>query len=146
MHWRIVTVGKPALPWARDGVVDYLQRLSRRDRVEMVHLRSNAPKHIEEQMLRAGEGCVRVALDEHGKQRRSAELADWIRHRELAGTKRVCVFVGSSDGLALQVRESADEVWSLSNFTLQHELALVILLEQIYRAYAILRNEPYHRA
>lgn len=122
-----------------------MQRLNRVSRVESVHLRDGSPKQVEEQMLKAGHGCLCVALDERGKQRRSMEFARWIRDRELDGTKRLCLFIGGSDGLPAGVRNSAAEVWSLSEFTLQHELALVVLLEQIYRAYSILRGEPYHR-
>lgn len=145
MHWRIVTVGKPSLPWARDASADYVQRVNRVSRLEIVHVRDGSPKQAEEQMLKAAQGCLCVALDERGKQRRSVEFAHWIRDRELDGTKRLCLLVGGSDGLPAAVRNAATEMWSLSEFTLQHELALVVLLEQIYRGYSILRGEPYHR-
>ena len=61
------------------------------------------------------------------------------------GVKTVSLLIGASDGHTTELREKADAVWALSPLTLQHELALVVLLEQIYRAYSIKRGEPYHR-
>jgi 23S rRNA (pseudouridine1915-N3)-methyltransferase len=61
------------------------------------------------------------------------------------GIKTISLLIGASDGHTKDLRSQADEVWSLSPLTLQHELALVVLLEQLYRAYTIKRGEPYHR-
>jgi 23S rRNA (pseudouridine1915-N3)-methyltransferase len=145
MNWKIVTVGKPALPWARDAVADYVHRINRSGHLEMVSLREESGERTDKAMLAAGAKSLCIALDERGKQMRSTELAQWIKARELAGNKRVCIFVGGANGHSEKVRASAQECWSLSSFTLQHELALVVVLEQIYRAYSILRGEPYHR-
>lgn len=145
MRWTIITVGKPSLPWARDGAADYLARLQRGARVECLHLREGTPAQINTQMLEASEGSVRVLLDERGQQRRSMALAQWIKKNELHSTKRICLMIGGANGHSDELRSAADELWSLSSLTLQHELALVVLLEQIYRAYSILRGEPYHR-
>jgi len=96
-------------------------------------------------MLTAGEKSLCVALDERGKQMRSMGFSHWIKTQELSGTKRVAIMIGGANGLSEKLRKSVQECWSLSAFTLQHELALVVLLEQIYRAHTILRGEPYHR-
>ncbi len=145
MRWTILTVGKPSLHWARDGASDYLTRLQRGSRVECIHLREGPPAQITKQMLEASEGSVRVLLDERGQQRRSLTLAEWIKQHELRGTKRVCLMIGGANGHTEELRSKADELWALSSLTLQHELALVVLLEQVYRAYSIMRGEPYHR-
>ena len=60
--------------------------------------------------------------------------------------KNVSFLIGGSDGHSSELRNCCDEIWSLSAMTMQHELALVVLLEQLYRAYTIKRGEPYHRA
>lgn len=145
MNWRIVTVGKPSLAWAKDAVADYSARINRSVGMELTCLREESGDRMEKAMLAKGEKCLCIALDERGKQMRSTGLAQWIKARELEGTKRVCVFIGGANGHSQNLRASVKECWSLSSFTLQHELALVVLLEQIYRAHSILRGEPYHR-
>jgi 23S rRNA (pseudouridine1915-N3)-methyltransferase len=145
MHWRIVTVGKPALPWARAGLEDYLYRLRRMARVEHVVVKEGPQDQVTAQLLQASQDSLRIVLDERGKARRSLELAQWIETQDLRGTKRASLIIGGADGHSDRVRDQADECWMLSSFTLQHEVALVVLAEQIYRAYTILRGEPYHR-
>jgi len=145
MHWRIITVGKPALPWARAGFEDYLGRLRRAARVEHVVVREGPREQVEAQLLQASTGGLRLILDERGKALRSLELADWIRRRDLEGVKRASLLIGGADGHSEALRAQADACWTLSAFTLQHEVALVVLAEQLYRAYTILRGEPYHR-
>jgi 23S rRNA (pseudouridine1915-N3)-methyltransferase len=86
-----------------------------------------------------------VVLDERGKQLRSVEMARWIEKQQISARKRVSVLIGGADGHSESFRASADVCWSLSSLTLQHDIALVVLAEQLYRAHAILRGEPYHR-
>lgn len=145
MNWTIVSVGKPALVWAKDAVADYTARINKVTSVRLTALKESGPQRNGAAMLAASEKSLRIVLDERGKQLRSTDFAQWIKARELAGTKHVCLLIGGADGHSSELREAADECWSLSSFTLQHELALVVLLEQIYRAYSILRGSPYHR-
>ncbi|SKA80321.1 23S rRNA (pseudouridine1915-N3)-methyltransferase [Prosthecobacter debontii] len=145
MHWRIVTVGKPALSWARQGLDDYLHRLRRVAKVEHVVIKEGPRDHVETQLLQASADSFRIVLDERGKAYRSLDLARWIEQKDLHGTKRASLIIGGADGHSAAFRAQADECWTLSSFTLQHEIALVVLAEQLYRAYSILRNEPYHR-
>lgn len=145
MHWRIITVGKPALPWARLGFEDYMHRLKRAARVEHIVIKEGPREHVESQLLQASAESVRIVLDERGKACRSLELAKWIEQKEVQGTRRASLIIGGADGHSESFRRQADECWTLSSFTLQHEIALVVLAEQLYRAYSILRKEPYHR-
>lgn len=145
MHWRIITVGKPALPWARLGFEDYMHRLKRGARVEHIVIKEGPREHVESQLLQASAESVRIVLDERGKAWRSLELAKWIEQKEVQGTRRASLIIGGADGHSESFRRQADECWTLSSFTLQHEIALVVLAEQLYRAYSILRKEPYHR-
>ena len=145
MHWRIITVGKPALPWARLGLEDYLHRLRRVAKVEHLAIKEGPREQVETQLLQASSEGIRVVLDERGKAWRSLELARWIEQKEVHGTKRASLIIGGAEGHSESFRQKADECWTLSTFTLQHEIALVVLAEQLYRAYSILRNEPYHR-
>ncbi|MEM7348468.1 MAG: 23S rRNA (pseudouridine(1915)-N(3))-methyltransferase RlmH, partial [Chloroflexota bacterium] len=68
-----------------------------------------------------------------------------VEHWQLNAVKSVRLFIGGADGHDDEIRQQADLLLGLSGFTLQHELALVVLLEQIYRAHTVLRGEPYHR-
>jgi 23S rRNA (pseudouridine1915-N3)-methyltransferase len=143
MVWNIITVGKPAIPWAKAGAEDYLARLARHQRVEWTVIKEGPL--VTRKMLEASEDSLRVILDEHGVTRTSKQLANWIEQQELASCKRVSLLIGGADGHSTELKAQILERWALSSFTLQHEVALVILLEQVYRAYSILRGEPYHR-
>jgi 23S rRNA (pseudouridine1915-N3)-methyltransferase len=145
MHWKIITIGKPALPWAKVGVDDYLKRLSRSWKLEWVVLREGPASVTTKRMLEASEGCRRLVLDERGVAWRSVELAGWISQQEQQGVKRTALLIGGAEGHASEVRAAADVCWSLSALTLQHELALLVAMEQLYRAGTIQRGEPYHR-
>lgn len=83
-----------------------------------------------------------VALDAGGRQRTSEELAAWLDPLR-AGP--LAIVVGGADGLPAAVTARADEAWSLGAGTLAHQLALVVCLEQLYRAFTILAGHPYHR-
>jgi 23S rRNA (pseudouridine1915-N3)-methyltransferase len=80
-----------------------------------------------------------------GKALDSLELADWLREQILDGQKETAFVIGGPLGLAPDVLERADLVLSLSRMTFPHQMARLILLEQIYRAFRIMRGEPYHR-
>lgn len=83
-------------------------------------------------------------LDEHGKSLDSPELSRWLAARMRAGNDLVLA-IGGPDGFTPEVRERAEESLSLSRLTLPHALARVVVVEQLYRAFTILRGEPYHR-
>lgn len=145
MNWKIITVGKPSLSWAKSGVDDYLRRLSRTIKIEWVVVREGVEEAVTKRMLEASEGCKRVVLDERGEAWRSIELAGWISQQEQVGVKRAALLIGGANGHSKAVRAAADVCWSLSALTLQHELALLVVMEQLYRAGTIQRGEPYHR-
>lgn len=86
-----------------------------------------------------------VLLDLRGKTFDSKAFAKWIEEKSIRSVKNICFCVGPAEGFSPADLTQADFVLSLSPMTLQHELALVVLLEQIYRACTILRGEPYHK-
>lgn len=143
MRWHIFAVGKPALAYCRAGVEEYLARLGKKTEV---YFFKKADASTEKWMLEKSEGMFRVALDERGEQVGSVQLASKISRWEQDNVRAVALFIGGADGLSATLKEQSRWVWSLSRLTLQHELALVVVLEQIYRAYAIKGGLPYHRA
>ncbi|MBF0503020.1 MAG: 23S rRNA (pseudouridine(1915)-N(3))-methyltransferase RlmH [Candidatus Riflebacteria bacterium] len=87
-----------------------------------------------------------VALDEHGKEPDSAAFSNWINERIKSGISRVTFCLGGATGLPNPVRKVARETFALSKLTLNHQLALLTLAEQLYRGVSILFGEPYHKA
>lgn len=145
MKWNLITIGKPSLPWARTASDDYLARMKRQAVVDWKMLREGSESEMSARMLDASEGTLRVVLDEKGKMLTSKGLAQWIGRQQIAGRKRISVLIGGANGHGEAVKAAADETWSLSSLTMQHELACVVFLEQLYRAYSILGGSPYHR-
>ncbi len=83
-------------------------------------------------------------LDENGIQHSSVEFADWLQKRMSASTRRVCFVIGGPYGFSESVRKRADASLSLSRMTFSHQIVRAIFTEQLYRAFTILNNEPYH--
>lgn len=85
-----------------------------------------------------------VLLDEHGRERRSIEFAQWMQKKMSAGPRRLIFVVGGPYGFARQIYDLANEKISLSQMTFSHQMIRMLFVEQIYRAMTILSNEPYH--
>ena len=143
MIWRILAVGRPSLTYARDGVNEYLKRLEGFGRVEVQFFKSSSDTY--RRMIEQSSDCFRLMLDERGKQFASRGFAAEIQKWENRSISRCALLVGGSDGWDEETRKSAGLLWSLGSLTLQHELALVVALEQIYRAATIRAGMPYHR-
>jgi 23S rRNA (pseudouridine1915-N3)-methyltransferase len=93
----------------------------------------------------AAGASVRVVMDERGQLLTSAELAQQLERWMNSGAKQISFIIGGAAGLEPSLRDSADLLLALSPMTLPHELARVILSEQLYRAMTIIRGEPYHK-
>ncbi len=91
-----------------------------------------------------GEQDYVVLLDERGAQCTSEQFADFIQKRMLASTRRLCFVIGGPYGFATPVRRRADHLLGLSQMTFSHQIVRAIFAEQLYRAFTILNNEPYH--
>ncbi|OIP32204.1 hypothetical protein AUK22_00210 [bacterium CG2_30_54_10] len=87
-----------------------------------------------------------VALDERGSCMTSREVADWLQKKINAGRNRLTFCLGPANGLDMEVKKAATETIALSRMTLNHQLALLVLSEQLYRGLSILFGEPYHKA
>jgi 23S rRNA (pseudouridine1915-N3)-methyltransferase len=145
MTWKVITVGKPKLRFAADGIEEYLVRIRRFAPCETLFLAATKLGQLTARILEESEQSFRVVLDERGEQSSSQELAEFISEHQVRATRRVSLIVGGAEGHAEEIRLKANWLWSLGRLTLQHELALLIALEQVYRAYSILSGAPYHR-
>jgi len=146
MQWKILVIGKPKLAFAKEGVDEYLGRLKPWVGFQLDYLKSGSRDAESAALLERSGGSLRIVLDERGEQITSRALAKRISDWEQSGTvKSVALLIGGADGHTEELRRSAQWNWSLSPLTLQHELALVVVLEQLYRAYSIKAGTPYHR-
>lgn len=142
MKLHIITVGSPKLEYAKSGWQEYYGRLGHyhQVRVSRVPDKHNDSQHI----LEAAGNSYIVALEVTGRQFSSPELAAWLEKRALDG-REVSLLIGGPDGLPNDVLKKVDFKWSLSTLTLPHDLAMVVLLETLYRASTINSGQPYHK-
>jgi len=145
MNWHIFAIGKPKLIFAREGIEEYAKRLRAMADVSIDYSKPAAGVEESAALLRRSEGMYRVALDERGEQCSSRELAQRLTKWEQGRVKSIALLIGGANGHSQALRDQSDWLWSLGRLTFQHELALVMVLEQIYRAYAIKGGLPYHR-
>jgi len=155
----IITVGKLKEKYLRQGIEEYLKRLTAYAKVEMVEVADEkAPEELSElEMLQVkqkeGERILAkisqdtyvIALAIQGKLRSSEELADTIDKLATYGKSKIAFVIGGSLGLSDEVIKRSNEQLSFSRMTFPHQLMRLILVEQIYRAFRINRNEPYHK-
>ncbi|MDN5279604.1 MAG: rRNA (pseudouridine1915-N3)-methyltransferase [Clostridiales bacterium] len=141
MKVEILMIGKIGEKPYQKLINQYLERCSRRLPVEIVHCRS------EDEMLRrlTGRDCV-IALDEHVRCSDSDGFCKWLEGKINAGINRIVFCLGAAAGLDKRVKDAAHEFMSLSPLTLNHQLALLVLSEQLYRAVSIMSGDPYHKA
>lgn len=152
MRFRIIWTGKTRDARLRALIDDYAQRLSHFVRCEVTELRElgRADKTgIDKEMQRISDalrpGAVTVLLDSDGSEWTSQQLAANVKSWEGNGIKEVAFVVGGPHGLTRDFVKRADQRWSLSRLTLTHEMARVLLFEQLYRAYTIVHGLPYQK-
>ena len=146
MQIRIIVAGKPALAYAKAGVDEYLKRLSRFVSHELDIVKAGSRDEVSARLLERSEGTYRIGLDERGQALDTRKFLQRIESLEMRGDlKAVSFLIGAADGHNEELRSKCDLLISVSPFTLQHELALVILLEQLYRLASMKAGMPYHR-
>ena len=159
MQIRIVAVGRLKERWWQEAAAEYTKRLSRFGQVTVCEVEDeHAPDHVsegEKRMILSREGervlkkipkgsfCIVLAIQ--GRKRSSEQLASFLEQKMSEGVSDLTFVIGGSYGLSEEVNARADELLSFSDMTFPHQLMRVMALEQIYRAYRILRHEPYHK-
>jgi 23S rRNA (pseudouridine1915-N3)-methyltransferase len=150
MKFRFIWVGKTRDKNYRALQEEYLQRLSHFVKCETVEVRDSAPhetketegKRIVEKLNQNSFVCL---LDVAGRGISSQGLAKEVEKWQNAGTKEVSFVIGGADGISAEVAARADIMLSLSFLTFTHEMARVVMLEQLYRAYTIIKGFPYQK-
>lgn len=137
---KLLAIGKVKKGWIREGLAVYQKRLPE---LEIVELKDTYPDKEGEQILASLKGRDRlIALTEEGKHYDSIQFAELVGQAESGSLVFV---IGSAEGLSTSVKRSAHQRLSLSVMTLPHELARLLLLEQLYRAKTILQGSSYHK-
>lgn len=159
MKITIITVGKIKEKYLRDAIAEYSKRLSKYCKMEIIEVADEkTPENASETMnetikSREADRILKYLKDDayvmtleiQGKQMTSEELAEKIEKLGIQGTSHLIFVIGGSLGLGKKVLERSDYALSFSKMTFPHQLMRVILLEQIYRSYRIIKKEPYHK-
>ncbi|PEC43011.1 23S rRNA (pseudouridine(1915)-N(3))-methyltransferase RlmH [Priestia megaterium] len=159
MNISIITIGKLKEKYLKQGIQEYLKRLSSYAKVEIIELADEkAPENLSESEMeevkqKEGERILAkisddtyvIALAINGKQKSSEELAKEIDSLATYGKSKVAFVIGGSLGLSSEVMKRSNAALSFSKMTFPHQLMRLVLVEQIYRAFRIIRNEPYHK-
>lgn len=154
MKLTIVALGHKMPAWVQSGFEEYSKRMPPEARIELLELKpeDRAGKSIDgvlnSEAVRINAAipkrAERLVLDERGQQLTTRDLAGMLTAWMREGVSP-CFIIGSADGLAASVKQSAARQFSLSGCTLPHGLVRVVLAEQLYRAWSLTQNHPYHR-
>ena len=159
MKITVITVGKIKEKYLKDAIAEYSKRLSKYCKLEIIEVADektpdNASEIVEdsirskeaERILKyVKDDAYVITLEIGGKQLSSEELADKIDKLGIQGTSHIIFIIGGSIGLGKEVLNKSNYALSFSKMTFPHQLMRVILLEQVYRSYRIISNEPYHK-
>lgn len=141
---KILTIGKIKENYIQEGIGEYLKRMKKR-RIEIIELKDSSKQEEGEEILnkiKKLEGYLLIALDEHGVELTSVEFSEFIGKNI---TCDLCFVIGGPDGLDKKVPDSVDHTVALSRMTFTHEMVRLFLIEQLYRAFAIIEGKKYHR-
>ena len=159
MNITIISVGKLKEKYLKDAIAEYSKRLTRYCKLDIIELQDektpdNASEK-EEELIKEKEGrailskikenAFVVAMDLKGKQLTSEEFATFIENQGIVGNSNIVFIIGGSLGISQEVIKRANEKICFSKMTFPHQLFRVMLLEQIYRGFRIIKNEPYHK-
>ena len=159
MKFRIITVGKLKEKYLKDGIAEYLKRLQRYATVEIIEVADertpDSASEMEELQIKAKEAqrihkyikedTYLIALAIEGTMLTSEQLAERIEQLGISGKSHITMVIGGSLGLDKSILQQADLLLSFSKLTFPHQLMRLILVEQLYRSYRIMKGEPYHK-
>ncbi len=155
MKITLAVIGKTEVGFVRQGIEEYLKRLKHYVTFDIQYVGDvRNTRNMSEAQQKVAEvrallatldtGDHVVLLDEHGTERTSIDYSQWLQRRMASGSKRLVFVIGGPYGFSQDVYDRANEKISLSKMTFPHELVRLIFVEQLYRAFTILRHEPYH--
>lgn len=153
IHFTIACVGKLKETYMQAAVADYVKRLSRYAVMNTIEVPESNDASADKRIEKEGEALLKripaqsrvIALDLHGKEMSSEQLAEYISDQTVEGCSDFTFVIGGSDGIARSITSKADVRLCLSRMTFPHQLTRLILAEQLYRAMKINNGEQYHK-
>jgi 23S rRNA (pseudouridine1915-N3)-methyltransferase len=154
MKFNFIWIGKPKHKYIQQGIILYRDRLKHYCKLEIHQIKDVKSTHSEDQKNKESLSFQKflvtenytVCLDENGETMKSEELSQFISKLQNQGWKNINFIIGGAYGFDSAILGKSNTLLSLSKMTLPHDLCRVLLLEQVYRAFTILRNEKYHHA
>lgn len=143
MKIKVVTVGLPQLSFAKDGIAEYLKRISRFADLDLIHIKEN--KNTDKKIIEAIGNYQCILLEEKGREYGTKELSEFIQ-KQKNNSHNIALVIGGPNGHSKAVQALSKQSMSLSKLTFPHDIALMLLLETLYRSFTILAGHPYHRA
>jgi 23S rRNA (pseudouridine1915-N3)-methyltransferase len=155
MKVALLQTGKTTEKHIASGLEAYSDRIRKYsvfDIITIPDIRNTRNMPVNEQKLREGRKILEslgrddyiVLLDERGKEYRTIEFAEWLRKKSMVSVKRIVFVIGGPWGFSKEVIESASETLSLSKMTFPHQMVRLLFVEQLYRAFTVIKGEPYH--
>lgn len=142
MKYRLVAIGKLKGIYC-EACAYFQKRLANYAKLEIIEIKQSQGEKESAALLKASQGYV-IALDARGKEFTSEQLAKEVTNFANDGISQISLLLGGADGHSQVLRKQVNALWSLSKLTFAHELARLILLEQLYRTETIRANHPYH--
>lgn len=143
---KIICIGKIKEKYLTDGINDYLKRLTKYHKVELIELKDSDIKKEKEEILKVlNKDSYIISLAIEGKEYKTTELSEKIDNLLTNGKSNITFIIGGSDGIDEEIKNISNELLSFSKLTFPHGLFRLILLEQIYRIFKIQNNETYHK-
>lgn len=140
--------------WVEEACTEYIKRMPRDAVIEIIDIKperraaGNSTENIQQieakRITEAAGKDLLIALDERGSEVTTLQLAERFKSWQNSG-RDIALVIGGADGLHTSIKQKADWLWSLSKLTLPHGMVRVLLTEQLYRAYSVTQNHPYHR-
>jgi 23S rRNA (pseudouridine1915-N3)-methyltransferase len=152
MQIKVILIGKTSTSYIKEGVEVYLKRLKHYVKLEMIEIGDVNYKERDRQKEKEGESILKhikaddvvFLLDEKGDNPTSRDFAQFFQKKMNAGTKQMVLVIGGAFGFSKEVYDRSNGLLSFSKMTFSHEMIRLFMLEQIYRAFTILKGESYH--
>ena len=143
---KLLVVGKLKETYLKDALNDYLKRLNKYHKVEIIEVKdSNINSEKEELLKHINKSDYIISLAIEGKELNTIEFKDLINNNLINGNSNITFVIGGSDGIHDDIKKTSNNLISFSKLTFPHGLFRVVLLEQLYRVFKIMNNETYHK-
>lgn len=151
---KLITIQSSKSDWLDRVADEYVEKINFFQKFELIHLKSSKQGREDSANKKKGDSEIIakalkpddyvILFDETGKTLNSIQFSQKIEKLQTSGVRRITFVIGGAFGVDESIKKRAQEIWKLSDLVFNHHIALAVTLEQIYRAYTIIKNKPYH--